>query len=331
MDWHLVGAAAIASVAAFGLVYITTPGLIRYLVGRNSTVPDIHKRGRPMVARPGGISIIIGILASEAVLYSFVPSDAILAIMITSFLAFVVGFIDDRRVMGGWFKPLALAGASVPIILLGAYDTNMVFPLFGGVQIPLLYLGIIVLIIPITGNTVNSIDILNGVASGFMIIASVSLTVSLFIVSNYEMVAASLPLVFVSLAFYKYHKKPSRIFPGDSGTLTLGATYGVLAVVGGVEIIAAIALLPAVINSFLFLSSVKRFVEHRAIALKPTFLTDDYKITAEKDPRAPITLLRIIVSKSPLTDTQAAHVIFKLTVFSGVLAVISAFLTGVGI
>ncbi len=330
MAEYIIGAVA-ASAAAFAVVYGLTPGLIRYLTNHNSTVPDVHKKDRPQVARPGGITIIAGILISEAVLFGFVQNISILAIMVTSLLAFVVGYIDDRRVMGGWFKPLALAAAAVPIIFLGAYETDLTFPLFGDVKIPLLYLGIVVLIIPITGNTVNSIDILNGVASGFMVIAGISLSVSLFIVGSHEIAAASLPLVFVSLAFYKYHRNPSRIFPGDSGTLALGAMYGTLALAGGVEIVAAVAILPAVVNSFLFLSSVKRFAEHSTISLKPVVATDDFKLRAEKDPRAPITLLRIIVSRTPLTDMQASHVIFRLTAFSGVLAVISACMMGVRI
>ena len=90
------------------------------------------------------------------------------------------------------------------------------------VQIPVLYLGIIVLMIPITGNTINSIDVLNGVASGFMAIASFSLSIALFILQNYEMAIISLPLGMVSLAFYKYHKIPSKIFPGDSWGTSIG-------------------------------------------------------------------------------------------------------------
>jgi UDP-N-acetylglucosamine--dolichyl-phosphate N-acetylglucosaminephosphotransferase len=61
-----------------------------------------------------------------------------------------------------------------------------------------------------------------------MVIASFSLSICLFIVQNYEIAIISLPLGFVSLAFYKYHKIPSKIFPGDSGALTLGAMYGAI-------------------------------------------------------------------------------------------------------
>ncbi|MGI0041066.1 MAG: UDP-N-acetylglucosamine-1-phosphate transferase, partial [Nitrosopumilaceae archaeon] len=188
-----------------------------------------------------------------------------------------------------------------------------------------LYLALIVFMIPITGNTINSIDVLNGVASGFMTIASFALTISLFIIQNYEIAVASLPLGFVSLAFYKYHKFPSRIFPGDSGALTLGVMYGVIAIVGHVEIIAAVALLPAVINSFLFLSSVKRIVEHRQTK-NPTILTDDYKLMSTTDKDAPVTLVRLILASERMTEKQIACVIFKLALFSAAIAIITAFM-----
>jgi len=322
-------AAVITSVIAFFVVYVTTPILVKTLEKNNLTVKDYNKKEVTMVARPGGPSIIAGILAAEFVLYVFFPINEIIAIILTTSLSFIVGFIDDKKTMGGWFKPIALGIAALPIIILGAYDSDLAFPLFGEVKIPILYLGIIVMMIPITGNTINSIDVLNGAASGFMTIASFSLTICLFIIQNYEIAIASLPLGFVSLAFYKYHKIPSKIFPGDSGALTFGGMYGAIAIVGGVEIVAAIALLPAVINSFLFLSSMKRIVEHRQIKEKPVEHTNDFKLKATTEKNAPITLLRLIVAKAPLTEREACNVIFKLAIFSGILAIISALMIGV--
>ena len=321
---HEIIAAVLTSVIAFFVVYLTTPLLIKDLEKRNQTVKDYHRKGGAMIARPGGPSIIAGILASEFTLLVFFPTNEIIAIIITTSIAFIIGLIDDKKVMGGWFKPLGLGVAAIPIILLGAYDSNLAFPLFGEVKIPLLYLAIIFVMIPVTGNTINSIDVLNGVASGFMIIASFSLTICLFIIQNYEIAIASLPLGFVSLAFYKYHKFPSKIFPGDSGALTFGAMYGTIAIVGGIEIIAAIALLPAVINSFLFLSSMKRIVDHRQIKEKPVEIMDDFKLKATSDKKAPITLVRLILAGGPLSEKQVCYTIFKLAIFSGILAIISA-------
>jgi UDP-N-acetylglucosamine--dolichyl-phosphate N-acetylglucosaminephosphotransferase len=323
--------AVISCIVAFVVVFVMTPPLIKFLEKRNFTVKDMNKKEDVMVVRPGGPAIITGIIASEIVLYAFLQMNEILAILITTSAAFLIGYIDDRKVMGGWFKPIALAIAAIPIIVLGAYESDLAFPLFGPVQIPVLYLALIIFMIPITGNTINSIDVLNGVASGFMVIASFSLSICLFIVQNYEIAIVSLPLGFVSLAFYKYHKIPSRIFPGDSGALTLGAMYGAIAIVGGVEIIAAVALLPAVINSFLFLSSVKRVVEHRQIKGKPVEHTGDFRLKATDSKKAPVTLVRLILAGGPMSEKQVGFAIFKLAIFSGVLAVITAFMMGISL
>ena len=325
-------AAIISSAIAFFTVFALTPFLIKALEKRNSTVKDYHRKGGAMVARPGGPSLIAGILISGTVLYAFFPMTEIIAILITTALAFLVGLVDDKKVMGGWFKPLALAATAIPILLLGAYDTDLSFPLFGEVRIPLLYIGIIVIMIPITGNTINSIDVLNGVASGFMVIAGSAITISLIILQNYEIAILSLLLVFVSLAFYKYHKYPSKIFPGDSGALTLGAMYGAIAIVGQVEVIAAIALGPAIFNSFLFLSSMKRIVEHREIKEKPVELTEDFMLKATSNKKASVTLVRLILAGGrPLSEKEIGFVIFKLTIFSGILAIITAFMMGVSL
>ncbi|KEQ56050.1 UDP-N-acetylglucosamine--dolichyl-phosphate N-acetylglucosaminephosphotransferase protein [Marine Group I thaumarchaeote SCGC AAA799-E16] len=327
----LVIPAFVSCVIAFFVVFVTTPPLIKFLKKRNMAVKDMNKKEDIMVVRPGGPSIILGIIVSEIVLYAFLQLNEIIALIITTSAAFAIGYVDDRKVMGGWFKPVTLAIAAIPIIAFGAYDTDLAFPLFGDVQIPLLYIGLVLLMIPITGNTINSIDVLNGVASGFMVIASFSLSICLFIVQNYEIAIVSLPLGFVSLAFYKYHKIPSRIFPGDSGALTLGAMYGTIAIIGGVEIIAAVALLPAVINSFLFLSSVKKIVEHRQIKGKPVEHTEDFKLKATDDKTAPVTLVRLLLAGGPLSEKQIGFAIFKLGIFSGILAVITAFMMGVSL
>lgn len=324
----LVIPAVASCMTAFLLVYALTPPLTRYLERKGMVVRDVNKKDA-MVARPGGISIIAGMIASEAVLYAFLQLDAILAVMATTGVAFAVGYVDDRRTMGGWFKPVLLAVSSAPIILLGTYDTNLAFPLFGEVRIPILYLGIIPIMIAVTGNTINSIDVMNGAASGFMVIAGFSLSLCLFILQNFEMALVSLPLGFVALAFYKYHKIPSSIFPGDSGVLAFGAMYGAIAIVGGVEVIAAVALLPAVLNSFLFLSSVKRIAEHRDVPGKPVEMTDDLRLRDTGDKIAPKSLTRLILTWGPLSERQAAMAIFKLAAFSGGLAVLTALLAGV--
>ena len=54
-----------------------TPILIKFLEKRNQTVKDANKIGNVMIPRPGGISIFIGIVASEITLYFFFPISEI--------------------------------------------------------------------------------------------------------------------------------------------------------------------------------------------------------------------------------------------------------------
>ena len=315
--------AAVSAISFFGVLFLM-PATIRSLTAKHKVVADAHKPEKPQVPRPAGPVIMISIAAAEIVLFILTMNIAVLAILLTTAIAFLVGYIDDIRVMPGWFKPVALLAAAIPMVVLDIYvgevygeSLNLIF---GRAYIPLLYIPLIFVIIPITGNTINSIDVLNGVASGFLIIASIPLLASIAIFGSYEVFLAALPMLFASIAFYRYHKFPSRIFPGDSGTLLLGTMYGAVAIAGSSEIIGVIALLPAVMNSFLFLASVKRIVEHREVKARPTILTDDFKLAASTDSKAPATLVRLIVVDIPLGEREIGYQIFKLAIFTALLA-----------
>ena len=333
----LIYGAAVSAISFFAIMLLM-PAAIKSLAAKGRAVPDAHKRERPMIPRPAGPVIMAGIAAAEIVLYLLTMNAAVLAVLLSTAIAFAVGYVDDSRVMPGWFKPMALLAAAVPIVALdlfvGGVHGDFLNLVFGSAFIPLLYIPLIFVIIPIAGNTLNSIDVLNGVASGFIIIATIPLLASIAVFGSHEVFLAALPLLFATLAFYKYHRFPSRIFPGDSGTLLLGTMYGALAIAGSSEIIGVIALLPAVMNSFLFLASVKRIVEHRQVKARPTILTDDFKLASSADRAAPATLVRLIVADRPLGEKDVSYKIFKLAGFTALLAfasiAIQYFVMGMG-
>ena len=307
------------SAVSFLSVFFLTPRAIKSLTAKGKVVPDAHKPNKPSVPRPAGPVIMLGIAIAEIVLYVATLNPAVLAVLITTAIAFVVGYVDDNKVLPGWFKPVALLAAAIPLVVLGVYGNNLNL-VFGSVFIPLLYVPLIFVIIPITGNTINSIDVLNGVASGFILISTIPLLASIALFGESEVFLAGLPLLFATLAFYKYHKFPSKIFPGDSGTLLLGVMYGALAIAGRSEVIGVIALLPAVMNSFLFLASVKKIVEHRQVKARPVVLLDDFRLAASPDKLAPATLVRLMVAEGPLGEKEIGNKILKLAIFTAVLA-----------
>lgn len=322
-----------ASAASLAVSLAATPPLVRALRRRGSTAPDLHKPGGPPVASPGGPALLAAIAAGLCAAYLFSPGPDLVAVLLTAAAGFAVGYVDDRTVTPGWFKPAALAGAAAPLLLLGAYDHSLAFPLFGTVSIPVLYVGVAAAAVSVSGNTVNSIDIFNGLASGFVAIAAGALTAGIVIVESmgpspeYGAAAAGAALAFAALGFRRYHRFPSSVFPGNSGALALGAAYGAVAVAGGAEVIAAVAALPAILNSFLYLASVRRLAEHRDVA-RPVRLGQDSKLHDTRDALAPMTLARLILSRRPMGEKEAAGAILRLAAFSGALAVITALLQG---
>lgn len=312
------------SIWAFITIWILTPRWMLFLKQKGKVVDDYHKPGKPKIPRPAGPVLALGICGGELILFFLTNELSILLLSFASILSFVIGIIDDKKVMPGWFKPLSLVLAALPLTFF--LSTNSLNLIFGSVLIPVLYIPLILIIIPITGNTVNSIDVFNGVVSGFMIISSIPLLISIAVFSNVNILLAALPLFFGLLAFYKFHKYPSKIFPGDSGTLLIGTTYGALAVLGNSEVIGVIALLPAVINSFLFLESMRKVVEHRQVKSRPTILTEDYNLKASDDPNAPNTLVRLILANGPLSENEISKEIFKLALLSALLSIVTIFI-----
>jgi UDP-N-acetylglucosamine--dolichyl-phosphate N-acetylglucosaminephosphotransferase len=60
-------------------------------------------------------------------------------------------------------------------------------------------------------------------------------------------------------------------------------------------------------------------------------LTTELKIKSTDDVSAPITLVRLIVASKALSEKQVGFAIFKLAIFSGILAIITAFMMGVSL
>jgi len=309
---------------SFILCLVLTRCLIYLYTKHNKFVIDYHKPNQTKVPFPGGVSIIASLSLSNFLLFLLTYEKGYLALTFVTLIAGSVGLLDDFIILGGKVKPILTALASLPILLLSTYDYHLKFPLFGSTRLSLIYPILIIIGIAITSNTVNSLDVLNGVVSSFIILASLPLLIALILKENLSIVLSTLILTFTSLAFFIYHRYPSRIFPGDSGTLSLGAYYGALTIIGGVEFVGVIALFPAIMNSFFFLSSVKDFLEHRRLKKRPVRLNSNYELEALEDKDAPLSLVRMIVAERPLKEKEIIKRIFIISAYSASLATITA-------
>jgi phospho-N-acetylmuramoyl-pentapeptide-transferase len=150
-----------------------------------------------------------------------------------------------------------------------AYSTELVFPflkkvhpdlvihsLLGSPHLwPLAFVPFLIfvsIVIAGSSNAVNLTDGLDGLAIGCTVIAAGALTVLTYVSSNYrwatyleigyiprvaELTVFCGALVGASLGFLWYNAHPAEVFMGDVGSLSLGGTLGVIAVVIKQEIL----------------------------------------------------------------------------------------------
>jgi UDP-N-acetylmuramyl pentapeptide phosphotransferase/UDP-N-acetylglucosamine-1-phosphate transferase len=341
LDFLLIFA-VISAVASFGTCFVLTKRLIGFLTEKKMTVLDYHKADRPSVPRPGGPAILAAVIIGEAILFVVSGSYAILGLIFTTLIAGIIGIVDDLRTLGGIIKPALLLVAGVPLVAIEffvpnakVYTPSFYLPLIHhATRVPIIYPLIVLIAIPVVTNTINTIDVLNGVVSGFILIACIPVTLDIFlrVLANKThpiVLLAMLPILAAAGAFFIFHRYPSRIFPGDSGAIALGAAYGTMAIIGGAEIVAVVAILPAILNSYFFLSSMRRLVEHREIKNQPTLALADGSLIATEDPKAPITLVRMLVAGKALSEEQVTKDILALSLYCALLAGVTAILSWV--
>jgi len=70
-------------------------------------------------------------------------------------------------------------------------------------------------------------------------------------VGNYGLLVLFLPMLGALLAFMFFGFYPAKAFPGDIGNLTIGAVLATGAIIGNMETLAALLLIPYVIDFFI--------------------------------------------------------------------------------
>lgn len=96
-------------------------------------------------------------------------------------------------------------------------------------------------------NTVNLIDGLDGLAAGVSFIACISMFLLAYHLNQYLPAMIIVSMAGAALGFLQYNFNPAKIFMGDTGSMLLGYTLSVAAVMGLVKTAATIALVVPVI------------------------------------------------------------------------------------
>jgi len=305
-----------------------TPTVADKMRQRGMVGVDVHKQRKPEVPEMCGVCILVGLAVSILVSLAILPNYAVDFLVFLSVVLFsgLIGAVDDLRRLGPRIKPLLTAFASLPILLTRIYDPRPILPLVGRTRLTIIYPLLIPFAIAVPSNAVNMLDPLNGVMSGTCSIVVFVLTVSAAILGHWNAVILGAGLLGALLAFYRYNRFPSRVFPGNVGTLAVGAAIGALVVIGRLEAIGVVAMMPHIMNGFYFLASVGGLYERRQMAARPIRVLSDGRLAASPNKSSPLTLTRTILAVGPMKEEEVIRYFFLLTAFSGFLAFLTMFM-----
>ena len=217
--------------------FITIPFILKFCKERKLyDIPDFRKRHKQAIPRLGGISFFPCMLLSFGlvlVIFSIkYTTDAsvhlwYLYLMFGFLMIYIIGIFDDIIGLSAKFKFFIQFIAACCLPIAGIYIDNL-FGLFGVNAIPN-YVGIPLTIgaILVIINAVNLIDGIDGLSSSLCLIA---LSIYLYTYSDYNawvicVMCAGLAGCLVAFFNFNMFGKPeknTKIFMGDSGSLTLG-------------------------------------------------------------------------------------------------------------
>jgi UDP-N-acetylglucosamine--dolichyl-phosphate N-acetylglucosaminephosphotransferase len=100
-------------------------------------------------------------------------------------------------------------------------------------------------------NLTNMLAGFNGMESGMGIIMFSAMALIAASIGSVEMALIAFSMIGALLAFSYFNFFPAKVFPGDVGTLTIGAALGSMVIIGNLESAGAILVIPYVIDFFI--------------------------------------------------------------------------------
>ncbi len=237
---------------AFVVAMVITPTFTRFLY-RNKLGKSIREGSTPVfsalhkakenVPTMGGILVWLTVIVIS-LLFNNTRSQTWLPLF-TLATAALLGLVDDlynvHRIgpNGGgirgrhkiiWQLVIAAVGAWWFYQKLGwGTSIGIHIPAVGDFAIGWWYIPLFMFVIVGASNAVNITDGLDGLAGGLLVMAYSAYAIISFSQGSYSLAVFCATIVGALLAFLWFNIYPARFFMGDTGSLALGATLGVIA------------------------------------------------------------------------------------------------------
>lgn len=255
----------LVSMASFVIALTITPFIMRLLVKyqvkkqirSEESAPVFHKlhAGKAGTPTMGGIIIWLTVLGLAGILFilaflfdgfwgnlNFINRAETYLPLAALLIAALLGLLDDiwgiKKIgpKGGGLSMRHKLVVYTLIALLGAWwfytkleFTAILVPFVGFIEVGWLAIPIFVFILIASAFSANETDGLDGLAGGVMLFAFAALTVVAFVLGRYHLATFNAALIGALLAFLWFNIYPARFFMGDTGSMALGITMGVTA------------------------------------------------------------------------------------------------------
>ncbi|WP_286233479.1 phospho-N-acetylmuramoyl-pentapeptide-transferase [Thalassotalea sediminis] len=269
---YLTFRAIVSTLTALGVSLYFGPKLIRYLqrmqIGQTvrDDGPESHlsKSGTPTM---GGILILAAIVFS-ILLWGDLSNRYVLTVLFVVVSFGIIGFVDDYRkvirkdangLIARWkYFWQTILGLGTAFFLYTttqqAEETALIIPFVKDVlpQLGVLYILLTYFVIVGTSNAVNLTDGLDGLAIVPTIMVAAAFAVFAYVTGNInfsaylnipyipltsELVVVCTAIIGAGLGFLWFNTYPAQVFMGDVGSLALGASLGVIAVLVRQELV----------------------------------------------------------------------------------------------
>jgi len=328
--------AFVFTVLATIIVYTLLNSLKDVFLKRGYFGVDVHKPNRPIVPEMGGVvsSIVASVLLVG--IYLLVPvyvrNYVLILLLLFVYFSFL-GLIDDLRGLSGKYKLAGTILGGVLVLVFSRlahvsfYVPRPFLPFIGQIRgVGYIYPFLVVAAFAVTSNAFNMYDVFNGTLTfaSTVVFAELGFLILYANVATFSALTSIFSFIFagVSLGLFLVNRYPSKFFIGDTGSLSLGAVYSMIAIMGRVEVVAAIMVIPMLINGFLSFGSVGKIFERHEVKTRPV-IVENGLIRANPARGAPMSLANFLTSRSPLTEKQIIMRYHVLTLVGALLGVIT--------
>lgn len=293
---------------SFLTTFVLTPLIAREMVKHGIKGIDLHKEDNREIPEMGGVAIVAGVLSGVLIDYFKYNDERLLVVALLVILVGLLGIIDYFKTLSPKEKMVSLS--FIGLLLIPFCETTLFGRYFG-----IFYTLLVPIFFMIACNFTNMLAGFNGLEIGVGAIASLGVFAVSFLAKEKTSSIIALALFASLLAFLYYNKYPAKVFPGDVGTLPIGAMLFSAIIFGKLELYGLVIFIPYAIDAALKYFSVGVMTRQQQ---KPTIVRNELLYLPEN---SNLSLPRIFIKRKPMREKDVVLRVWLIEAFFCLIAV----------